>query len=660
MMRSLKPSFLLLLFLACFSKISAQTASGKFTNLGPQVFASLIQGSVFAEDAAGNSYAYTVVRGRPAHLIGFRLHPTKQVLDVELEGTDGSWDVEVSTDGVVYIAAANGVLFKHMPGTDSVTSLGKVLPGEKVIWDLVAGKDGEIFGGTYPGARVFRYHPKDGFKDVGQGALVKDENYVRSVTYHKATGKIYAGIASHSALVELDPKTGAKKQLLADKDRDQEAIYHINLVNGLKGGDRVFGWLTGPTERVTAIYNIKTKKFEEYMPTLDVKSVIKAPKGSHVYYTAGGKLFVLDYAAKKPQPKELAHLGGETKTIRWGKDGQLYLLTGSKHFHVYNPKTGKHITEKLEVPGQPIDIQSIGVGPDGLIWTGGYLAGGHATYNPETGENVQYPGLDQTEGMANLGSSIYFGIYAKARLYAHDTKKPWDTKQGNPKFLGQIKGQDRPFAVLGLEKQNKVLFGTVPGYGILGGALVDYDVAADKLETFEGLIPDQSIISLVQAGEVVLGGTSIYGGLGGVPTQKEAKIFGWDPVQKKKVFELIPVPGAMSVTGLAQVPGGNIWGFADGDLIVFDPTKREVVSKHKFFTMNSNPTHIWRNAFLQVHPNGLVYVAVNGKLYSVDPANMKVTTIEDNVSLLAMDQKGRLYFRRMLDLWRYDPATVVE
>ncbi|WP_266202726.1 ligand-binding sensor domain-containing protein [Pontibacter kalidii] len=660
MMRKLTYAALLWLGIACLSPGWAQTASGKYKNLGPQVYASLIQGSVFADDAAGKSYAYTVVRGRPAHFVGYSLDPLKLVVDAALPETDGSWDVEVSTDGIVYIAAANGVLFQHVPGTDAVTSLGIVLPGEKVIWDLAAGKDGEIFGGTYPGCRVFRYHPKDGFSDVGRGPLVEDENYVRSVTYHRETGKIYAGIASHSAMVELDPKTGEKKQLLPDQDRDQEAIYHINLVHGLKGGDRVFGWLTGPTERVTTIYNLKTRKFEAYMPTMDVKSIIKAPKGSKVYYTAGKKLYEIDYAAKVPEPKELASTEGETKTVRWGKNGMLYLLTGSKHIHTFNPKTGHLTTEKVDIPGQPIDIQSIGIGPDGLVWSGGYLAGGHATYNPKTGENRQLPGLDQTEGLANLGTEIYFGIYAKARLYAYDTQKPWDLKQNNPRLLGQIKGQDRPFAVLGLEKLNKVLFGTVPGYGQLGGALVAYDVAADKLETITNLIPDQSIVSLVEAGDLVIGGTSIFGGLGGKPTQAEAKVFGWDPVRKQKTFELVPVPGAMAITGLMKGPDGHIWGFADGDLFVLDVAKCSVISTHRLFEIHTRPSHIWRSAFMMTHPSGVVYASVNGRFLKIDPHTMQMTQLEENVGMPVMDEQGKLYFKRGMDLWLYEPEATVE
>lgn len=654
MLKYLKIYVVVVLFLSIPLQNKAQNTDGKFTNLGPQVFTSLIQGSVFADDSKGERYVYTVVRGRPARFVGFSLKPLTKVVEAELPGTDGSWDVEVSSDGIVYIAG-NGMIYKYIPGQDGVTDLGVVLPGEKVIWDLKAGKGGEIFGGTYPGCRVFRYHPADGFSDVTNGPVLENENYVRSIAYHKATGKIFAGIASHSALVEIDIKTGAKKQLLADRDRDQEAIYNLSIVEGTKGGDRVFGWLTGALKRVTVVYNIRTKKFEENLPTIDVRSVIKAPKSSKVFYSAGKKLYVIDYASKDKIPMPLVDLQAEIKTTSWGKDGLLYMLSANQYVQTYNPKTGKLISQKLDVPTQAIDIQSIGVGPDGLIWSAGYLAGSHATYNPETGKNIQHPGLDQTEGMTNLGASIYFGIYAKSRLYSFDTRKPWDVKANNPKFLGQIKGQDRPFAVLGLEKLNKVLFGTVPTYGQLGGAIIDYDVAADKLETFNNIMPNHSIVSLIAYKDEVIGGTSIFGGLGGLPTEKEGKIFGWDPILKKITYEIVPVPGAMAVTGLITGPDGRIWGFADGDLIVFDPVTRTVTSKYKVFEMYGKPSHIWRSASMVVHPSGNVYVAVNNKLHKIDPNTMEISKIADNVGLLSMDKKGRLYFKRNSDLWRYNP-----
>ncbi|RRN77971.1 hypothetical protein EIM50_16880 [Pseudoxanthomonas sp. SGD-10] len=252
---------------------------------------------------------------------------------------------------------------------------------------------------------------------------------------------------------------------------------------------------------------------------------------------------------------------------------------------------------------------------------------------------------------------MYFGIYPKARLYAYNTQEPWDLKKQNPKFLGQIPEQDRPFAVLGLKSSNSVLFGTVPTYGHLGGALVHYDIKSNRLQTFKDIIHKQSIISLAEHNDLVIGGTSIFGGLGSVPTEKEAKLFGWNPKTNQKVFELVPVQGAMSLTGLRKGPDGNIWAFADGDLIVFDPVKQNVISKTEVFKINSRPTHIWRSAFIEVHPNGNVYFAVNGRLYKIDPATMEISIIQENVSLLTMGKDGKLYFRRNSDLWSYQPEN---
>src|SRR5690606_21309417 len=107
---------------------------------------------------------------------------------------------------------------------------------------------------------------------------------------------------------------------------------------------------------------------------------------------------------------------------------------------------------------------------------GGYLAGGYATYNPETGENKEYKGLHQTEGMSFQGKDIYFGIYPKGRFYRYDTQKEWNIEDKNPLKIGEIEGQSRSFAVLSVEAQRKMFFGMIPEYGKLGGAFVEYDI----------------------------------------------------------------------------------------------------------------------------------------------------------------------------------------
>lgn len=631
---------------------------GTLTRLGPQVFAAAIQGSTFAIGKEGEELVFTVVRGLPARFVGFKVDSGEKVVDAELPGTDGSWDLVVSSDGTVYIAGANGNLYSHQPGAKGVQNLGKPIPGERLIWDLTAGDDGVIYGGTYPGCRVFRYHPEEGAVDLTLSPVAGQENYVRSLEYHRETGKVFVGVGSHAHLVALDLKTGDRSELLPERERAKEFVYHLNIIKGLAGGDRLFAYVMGgnSSDNKTLVYNIRTKKFEPSLPVLSVKETIKAEKGDKIYFFSEGALFELDYSLKNRQPVKLNDFKEGVKAVAWDKRGRLSILTSSRKVVKYDLKEHTFSTQLLEVPKLPIAIQSILYGPDKRIWSAGYLAGGHAAYDPVSGKTTAYDGLHQTEGMAVLGDDLYFGVYTNALLYRFNTQKPWSLKEQNPKLLGRVPHQDRPFAVLPLQDLDLVLFGTIPAYGQLGGTIAQYHTKTEKLAFFDQVVPDQSITSLVSVGGKVIGASSIFGGLGGVPTQKSAVVFQWDPLSGQKVAEFSPLSGQMAITGLMEGPDGNLWGLGDGTLFVYDLAKKEVKKTIKLYEMTSRPTHIWRNGFMQIHPNGKVYLSASRKLYCIDPEDFSYEVVVENADLLTMDDQGRLYMRDGVDLLRYDPA----
>src|SRR5690606_14994849 len=137
--------------------------------------------------------------------------------------------------------------------------LGVVLPNQKVVWDLVAGKDGKIYGGTYPGCQVFEYDPKTGFRDVGMGAVQQGEDYVRSVVFDTKTNKVYAGVGSHAGLVEIDLKSSVKSQLLAEEDKHHEFMYDMELIADVKGGDRIIGWFNSAKNLKLLFITLKLK-----------------------------------------------------------------------------------------------------------------------------------------------------------------------------------------------------------------------------------------------------------------------------------------------------------------------------------------------------------------------------------------------------------------
>src|SRR5690606_37688898 len=407
-------------------------------------------------------------------------------------------------------------------------------------------------------------------------------------------------------LVEIDLETKAKKEMLPSRFWDQEFVYYMGIVSGYQDGDRLLAWVTSDKQRITLVYNLNSGEIEQELGTIDAYSAIKSPNSNLSYYTAGNKLYSQDFSNSSSAPTLITDCY-DAKDMRWGKDGTLHILTKYSQVRRYNPTNGNIATLKFEVPPQPYDIQSIIAGPDGRIWSSGYLAGGNAAYDPRTNKVTQYTGLGQAESMTVLGDHIYFGIYPAANLYVYDTKRAWNTASGNPKLIGKIEGQDRPFAAVGLADAGKVYFGTVPGYGKLGGALIEYTISSNRVETHLNVIPNQSVISLAYAKGIVFGGTTISGGLGIVPSEKEAKLFAWNPSTKSVAFEVVPVPGAWAITALVNGPDGNIWGMADGTLFIFDPAAQKIVKTHKYYDISGTPTHIWRNAFLEFHPNGSLY-----------------------------------------------------
>ncbi|HEY0667080.1 MAG TPA: hypothetical protein VGD22_02825 [Sphingobacteriaceae bacterium] len=635
---------------------SSVKSDDKFKDLGNQIMEGSIQGGTFyIDEKTGREYAYTVSRGKPAHLLGYELRTGKIIADFPLEKEIGSWDLEVSSDGWLYIAGNTGHVYQHRPGTNQVTDLGKFL-NESLVFDLTTGKKGEIFGGTYNSSRVFRYHPDDGFSDVGKSSMVAGEQYVRSLVYHARTSKLYAGVGAHASLIELDPQTGTKKQILPAEFREFPFVYNMSLVSGLSDGDRLFAWLHSGDKHQTLMYNLETGNITQKSGLIQVRSIIKDLNNDTIFYIESGKLFSEDIKNSNSAPDLLATFQDSMIVdAMWGKDKKLYFLSCNRRILNYDPITRGSSATDIEIPPQPIKINSLVAGPDGRIWTGGYLTGGHAAYNPRTGKIKQYPGIDQAEGMTVQGTNIFMGIYPSAKIYQYNTKRRWDPDNGNPRLIKQIFGQDRPYAGVSAEDVGKMFFGTVPRYGTLGGTLLEYNIATDEMLTFHNVVTDQSVVSLVYAGGSIYGGTTVRGGMGVPPATTEAKLFGWDIGAKTKNFQIVPVVGARAITCLINGPQGNVWGIADGVLFIFDPLKRTIISKKVLYPVTQGRDGVYYEARLALHPSGIVYGVGGGSLFQINPENMEYQELKKGARLLTMDKNGLLCTVINETLWTYQP-----
>lgn len=628
--------------------------SGKLTNLGPQMAESVIASGQFVTTDQGVDMVYSVAKGTPARLIGFDTNNGKLLVNLAMAGTETSWAVTLSTDGWIYVAGGSpGRVFKHKPGSQIVEDLGKALPSESYVWEVIAGKDGEIFGCTYPGARVFRYHPQSGFSDVGKGALVSGQTYVRTLVYSKSNDKLYAGVGSTAAnLVELDPRTGAKTEILPVAERKAGFVYPLVIVSDVSGGSRLFATVNGKT----LVYNVdQSTAVERELTGISSRAYIRSLSDANkVYHShSSSDLRVYDFSSSSTSSVKV---GTTTKALAmvWGKDNLLHILNDGNKLIKFNPANSQSTTIDLPVPPQPINIRITALAADGRIHTSGYPGGGNGAYNPETGQVSNYSGLGQAESILIDGTDTYFNIYPGAEIYKYDSQQPWNVGT-NPVRVATISGEDRIFGAVSVPQHNCLYLGTVTKYGKLGGVLSKYDKKDKKLTTYGEITPGLSIISLLYNDSYIYGGTSIFGGGGTTPSHTEAKLFVWDVLANKKITEIVPVPGKRQITNLIKGPDGYIWGVAEDILFIYDTKTNTVRSTHKLVDKYFSAS--WKSIELIVHSNGKVYGAGanGGALFSIDPSTMKITKILDDAAWISMDKKGRLYFSRGGDLWQYIP-----
>jgi len=656
-------------------------------NLGVQVTRAMIMRSDVGKDKTGRPVLYTVILGNPAVLSIVDVASGNVIKSLSLPGTSGAWGVKVSTDNTVYLGAYNaGLLYRYNPETDELKNLGHPFKTpDTVLYPMDAMPDGKVYGGSYDSGHAYEFDPATGkFRDLGDMTTTTEkERWIRVTVADPVNRKLYFGIGNNPQLVEYDLATSTKRDLLPEEYADITAVYDLNLAGGRlfcrKETHNPYEYfvLDVKTGKTVPVTNADTGETSSVFINMSRGLSPVSPVANKMYYS-DDKRMMCEYDLDTNTVKRLAF---NTDSAITGysfvqlNDPQWpgYTLVGTvgnqSKIYRYNLETGKGEVQDIDLPGQPVNIHDIITGPDGKIYTGGYLAGNMGVFDPATSKTVHLNGSGQTEGLAFLGSKLYMGVYPNARIYEFDTEREWNpTASGdsqNPNHLfdltdnDKIPGytnQDRPWAMAGSPKLQKVFIGTTPKNGMLGGVLAVWDARTrQEPEVYWNVVPEQSIVSLLVKDGLVYGGSSIWGGMGIEPSKKEGELFIWDPAKKEKVFSIVPVPGKVTVSTLHQGPDGKIWGFAQGTLFVFDPASHKVV-----YTKNEFPKGggRYREGSFVNSKDGAVYGTCDGTLFKIDPATMKLTPLATGCVRVVADKQGRLYTygEGRTVMYQYDPV----
>lgn len=633
--------------------------TSQFTTIGSQVSAASIAGAAFGKDEFNNDVVYTVVNGVSPKFVVVNVNTSQVVRTIDLPNASGAWALAVATDGKCYVGSYSlGHLFQYTPGQSTITDLGVAVSGDTFIWDLQPGLSGKVYGGTSMNAAFFKYQPGYGFTQFGPKPVVAGESYVRSLAYDSVNAILYGGVGSHANLVRYDCNSYQLDQILPSQYSSQEFVYNLNYIN-----QKLFVMLS-PSNK-TLVLSISEDSNHNVTTVIDCEIPLMGSLGvspeinGKVYYTASGRLYYYDFATKSYgpvmsggsqvlSPINPCEYSALTLTDQTNYPGTsmvgIQSVSGQAKIFKYNPQTGNSSISTLSLPEIPIKIQSFASGYDGKIYSSGYISGGTGVYSPMFSDlNAQYKGIGQCEGMKAIGNKLYMGVYPGAYIYEYDYTQPWSIGT-NPKLIFNLSsyGQDRPFGVAGGD--GKVFIGTVPQYGILGGALAIYDTATQNLTVTNDLINDQSIITLAYLNGKVYGGTSIYGGLGINPTQTSGKFFVYDIATGTKT-EFTPVAGAQAVTSVIVGPDNKIWGFAEGNLFIYNPATGTIEYNQSKFPEVNYTSNTWYDARMLIGKDGYIYGTIHGKLFKIDPSTKVITTIlSSNAYGIAKDDFGYIYY----------------
>lgn len=654
----------------------------ELTNLGPFVHNIDVSRAVFYKDpATGKTVAYATLSGIPAKLLVIDVEEETVLKQIPVEDTvNGVYykgehlrGLVVQPDGTAYISGTPTNLFKYVPGEDKVHYVRK-FPGSSTF-DLKNGPGGIIVGGSYNKNETFEYNTVTG-EYVSLGKATPDQFYAYSVAYDPVRNDYYFGTGSTAYLVRHDRDTGEKTQIpLPERFASAQFVWDMSVVE-----DKLFMRLS---PGATVAMDLKTGVFDESQASITSRFISpKSPEENRIYFTAASELGYYDFATEQYNMLGIDTLAdGNGMTFVQLSDpefpGSTLVGIMEGRLFKYNPSTGKSSNVFLPIEGEPSGLHIAAKANDGVIHTSAFVVGGNAMYDPITGERKEYskttvgkeqtvPG-NQTDRIYSYKDKIYYVAYTGMRVYEYDQSLPWnrqDPNKPNPKFLftaSDVGMQDRGLAGTMIQDGGKLVIGTVPKYGYLGGALVIYDLEKQDREVYWNVVPNQSVTAVTYKDGLIYAGSNIWGGLGINPTESEAKLFIWDVEKKEKVFETVPVPGRRGITELIVGPDGMIWGSAEGDLFIFDPNTRQVVHRQNLVT-RSYTSAVWRDTQFEIGTDGNVYGSQASQFFMIDAVTKEKTVIRNvgKTNKIAQDDFGNFYLTEDMDLLKLSiPSLVV-
>jgi outer membrane protein assembly factor BamB len=511
-------------------------ASGSFECLGIPVRVGGLMGCVVGPDGRGGEALYFNFNQTSGKLFLVQVNPdTGESRQFNAPEGPGAWALITGPDERIYLGTWDGALilrFDPKQPEKGIEVVGKPSPTESYLWQYDIGKDGKLYACTYPQAKLVSFDPGTGaMEDLGR--MHPTEMYSRSLAVGP-NGKVYVGIGTEKGdLVVFDPATKEHRSIIPP---------------GLRGTP---GWQTVGVSRRS---------------------------DGNVYVEFGANRMRVDDEALTPVSSlpERSPL-----TLR---DGRMVVSWDRGRFLLLDIKKGGSVERTFRYTANGDYIFVVGLGPSGCIYGSTAMPLEVFRYDPAANRSEHLGNMPGGEvySMLEHERKLYLCYYGGAVMNLYDPAKPfWKFGTGadsNPVSFGGVgDGHLRPRAMI-YGPGGLIYVGSEPPYGELGGALGVWDPRQNRtIENYRHLIKNQSIVSLAWEPKsgLIFGGSGNYGGGGTRAVEKEALFFAFDPKKREKVFEAALSPGARNYPATFAAEG-KVFTTAGDRLFVFDPQAMRV------------------------------------------------------------------------------------
>lgn len=624
----------------------------------------------------GKDVLYFSVTGNPSTFVVYDVNEKKTIRSMIHESNPPGkciWSQVKDNDGNIYTASAGepAQLFRYNPEKKSLKKMA-ALGSNVAAYHLSCDENNNIYMGTAMGGELYCYNAKED-KLINYGTAIEGEKYAISSVYYK--NALYCGSRSDDPkFYRFDLKTKAVKIIeFPDAVRGKaNAVYYMTIIENY-----IFPIMKMDNGQYLMLcFNADTEKWENVCETslggqhntelLDRVTYFVNEEG----YIKGINIDTLEvietgilYYALKKGDDGFDYANGFM-------NGGFYKLEDQEKYPGYTYITSNYDNNSLayvniaskrvefvnggSILSNPIQIKAVSDTTCGNIVCGGYMSTKGVVYDVETDEYAEFY-CRQTEGMTKVGDKTYCGVYTRAAIWELDEAKPF-VKEENPKPIFQVgEHQDRPFAMC--EADGKLLFGTIPDYYELGGALCLYDPETGEKKVWRNLIKNQSVTGVCFLNGVAYVSTGVWGGLSSTPTESEAKIFSFDLSKGKIIKEAsLKFPffngKILHIGGLLTDSEGGIWGITSGVVFKLNPETLETEAYINVSGINWDINETTWKPFSLVELENHIYCNPDGNLVKINMDNLEAKNYNTKAFMLTKGKDNKIYFCEGNGLYR--------